>query len=144
MDVTQISPSSAMIRKFKMQVPPNNCFFLVCTLTIKDKKNYLKNLQTSIDPGKTLIMSDLQRLFIAAAVDAGFFSSVPVQCWVISVLNDFAINNEQQQHPKDRLKLQFSLQREKGYPKFWQHAMAVLGLVMGLMLYSNHCHLFKY
>lgn len=138
MDVTQISPSSAMIRKFKMQVPPKNCYFSGLRTDNKRKKNYLKNLQTSIDPGKTLITSDLQRLFIAAAVDAGFFSSVPVQ------LNDFAINNEQQQHPKERLKWQFSLQREKGYPKFWQRAMGVLGLVIGLMLYSNHCHLFKY
>lgn len=104
-----------------MQVPPSNCYFASLYIVDKRKKNYLQNLQTSRDPSKTLIMSDLQRLFIAAAVDAGILSpSMSVQCLVILGLNDFAINNEQQQHPKDRLKWQFSHQREKDYPKCWQ------------------------
>lgn len=60
-------------------------------------------------------MSGLERLLIAAVLDAGILSpSMPVQCWVILCLNDFAINNEQQQ-----LKCQFSHQREKNYPKCW-------------------------
>lgn len=61
-----------MIRKFKMQVPPSNCYFASLYTADKRKKNDLKNLQTSIDSSETLIMSDLLRLFIAAAVDAGF------------------------------------------------------------------------
>lgn len=65
-----------------------------------------------------VIMSDLQILFVAAEVGAGFSLSMPVQCLVILGLNDFAINIEQQ-HLKDRLKWQFSLQREKDYPKCW-------------------------
>lgn len=72
MDVIHISLSSAMITKFKIQVPPNNCYFASLYTDDKRKKKYLKNLQTSIDPSKTLIMSDLQSLFIAAAVDTGF------------------------------------------------------------------------
>lgn len=62
--------SLAMIRKFKMQVPPNNCYF--ASLYTEDKRKKIKNLQTSIDLSKTLTMSDLLRLFPAAAVDAGF------------------------------------------------------------------------
>lgn len=69
---------------------------------------------------------------------------MPVQHLVILGLNDFAINNEQQQHPKDRLKWQFCHHREKDYPNYWRCAMAVLGSVIGLMLNSNSCHLYKY
>lgn len=111
-----------MIIKFNTQVPPGSCYFasLYPVDKRKNKINDHQNLQTRLDLSKTLIMSGLQRLLTAAVLDAGILSpSVPVRCWVILCLNYFAINNEQQQHPKGELKCQFAHQREKDYPKRW-------------------------